>query len=183
LKRHPLKQLLINYKNNHSDEKSLIEASIQFLESTPQCFNRNNLNGHFTGSSWIVDETREWVLMTHHRKLDLWLQLGGHADGCSDLLKVALSEAREESGFNVFNVLSPDIFDLGIHRIPKYNNTPAHFHYDVRFILESPHGTENIIVSDESHDVAWVHKDNVINKNPEESMARMLKKMSVNFSL
>jgi len=120
--------------------------------------------------------------MTHHRQLNLWLQLGGHADSCSDLLGVALDEAREESGLTGFKVLSQSIFDLDIHPIPKYKDIPPHFHFDIRFIIENKRSGENIIVSDESHDVAWIHKNDVLNKNPEESMVRMLKKTSVNFT-
>jgi hypothetical protein len=182
LKRQQLKQLLIKYKRKHPDELSTVESAIEFLDSTPLCFNRKNLYGHFTGSAWVVDTTREWVLMTHHRQLNLWLQLGGHADGSSDLLCVALDEAQEESGLTGFKVLSQNIFDLDIHLIPKYNDIPSHFHFDIRFIIENTQSVKNIIVSDESHDVVWIHKNDVLNKNPEESMVRMLKKTSVNFS-
>ncbi|MBC8346512.1 MAG: NUDIX hydrolase [Candidatus Marinimicrobia bacterium] len=183
MKRQPLKQLLIKYKNKHPDQLSVVKTSIQFLDSTPLCFNRNNLYGHFTGSAWVIDETREWVLMTHHRQLNQWLQLGGHADGCSNLLTVALEEAKEESGLTDFRVLSQDIFDLDVHHIPQYKDVPSHLHFDIRFILECQHGTDNIVVSDESHDVAWIHKNDVLNKNSEESMVRMLKKTLVNFAL
>ena len=58
------------------------------------------------------------VLMTHHRKLNMWLQLGGHADGMEDLISVAIREAKEESGFNEFVLLSDRIFDLDIHQFP-----------------------------------------------------------------
>ena len=182
LKRQQLKQLLIKYKRKHTDELSTVESAIKFLDSTPLCFNRSNLYGHFTGSAWVLDTTRQWVLMTHHRQLNLWLQLGGHADSCSDLLGVALDEAREESGLTGFKVLSQNIFDLDIHPIPKYKDIPPHVHFDIRFIIENTRGGKNIIVSNESHDVAWIHKNDVLNKNPEESMVRMLKKTSVNFA-
>ncbi|MBN4080749.1 NUDIX hydrolase [Caldithrix abyssi] len=176
MERQQLKQLLTRYKKKFLNESSKIEQTIQFLDSTKLCFNRDNWYGHFTGSAWVVDQTRDWVIMTHHRQLNLWLQLGGHAEGRTNLLDVAMDEAREESGLSEFNVLSNEIFDLDIHRIPKFNGVPSHLHFDVRFILETQHGVEDIIVSDESHDVAWIHKNEVLNKNPEESMVRMLKK-------
>lgn len=176
MERQQLRQLLSRYKNKHPNETSKIEETIDFLESTNLCFDRNNWDGHFTGSAWIVDQTRNWVLMTHHRQLNLWLQLGGHAEGRANLLDVALDEAREESGLSKFKVLTSDIFDLDIHRIPKFNDVPSHLHFDVRFILETQHGVEDIVVSDESHDVGWIQKNDVLNKNPEESMVRMLKK-------
>ncbi|MEA1882645.1 MAG: NUDIX hydrolase [Candidatus Marinimicrobia bacterium] len=155
---------------------------IQFLNDHTGCFDRHNWFGHFTGSAWIVDQPREWVLMTHHRQLDMWLQLGGHSDGCSNLLEVARTEAIEESGFSQFKVLSEEIFDLDIHQIPAHNSDPPHLHFDVRFILEAQHGKEEIIVSDESQDVAWVHVQKIQNKNSEKSIARMLNKTLKYFS-
>ena len=183
MEREKLKKLLAFYKTQHPNESAKIEKMSRFLNYSKACFARNNWEGHFTGSAWVVDRSRNWVLMTHHRQLDMWLQLGGHAEGRSNLLQVAIDEAHEESGLSKLDVLSTDIFDLDIHKIPIFNDTPAHVHFDVRFIMEAKHGLENLIVSDESHNVAWVHKDDVLNKNPEESMVRMLRKTSEKFSV
>ena len=91
---------------------------LNFISNYDNCFARNNWYGHFTGSAWVVDTTRTWILMTNHIKLNMWLQLGGHAEGNSDLLSVAIKEAREESGLDNFKVVSNKIFDLDIHQIP-----------------------------------------------------------------
>ena len=176
MQKQPLKKLLFRYASRHPDEPRTVSDTIQFLDSTKQCFDRDNWSGHFTGSAWVVDQSRQWILMTHHFQLDLWLQLGGHAEGRTNLLNVALEEAKEESGLSHFKSLSDEIFDLDIHRIPQYNGTPSHLHYDIRFIFEAQHGDEEIIISDESHDVAWVHVNDVLQKNPESSMVRMLEK-------
>ena len=112
--------------------------------------------------------------MTHHKKLNKWLQLGGHADENENLLEVAYNEAVEESGFDDFSVVSGKIFDLDIHRIPQYKDIPAHYHYDVRYIFTSKMNPDIVIVSEESKDVAWVSKDDVLNKNNEQSIERML---------
>jgi hypothetical protein len=98
------------------------------------CFERSCVPGHFTGSAWLVDRTGQRVLLTHHRKLDRWLQLGGHADGDGDLAGVALREAEEESGLTDL-VVEPEIFDLDRHVIPARGNEPEHWHYDVRFVV------------------------------------------------
>ena len=132
--------------------------------------------GHFTGSGWIVSPDKRKVLMTHHKIINKWLQLGGHANGENDLLKVALREAIEESGFQRFKVLDNTIFDLDIHRIPKVGSEPSHLHYDVRFLLEADPEKEQIIVSDESYDVAWFSIENVLILNPEKSIHRMVEK-------
>ncbi len=79
-------------------EAAMVQATSEFVRSNPDALLRSNLGGHLTGSAWIVDRAHIWTLLTHHRKLDKWLQLGGHADGDPDLLAVALREAEEESG-------------------------------------------------------------------------------------
>ncbi|MBT3478078.1 MAG: NUDIX hydrolase [Candidatus Marinimicrobia bacterium] len=183
MERKKLKQLLEQYKKCYPEESVKTLKTEMFLNRSKTCFSRNNWEGHFTGSAWVVDQSREWVLMTHHRQLDMWLQLGGHAEGRSNLLDVALDEAQEESGLSKLNVLSTNIFDLDIHKIPAFKGAPTHLHFDVRFIMEAEHGLENIIVSDESHDVAWINKNDVLHKNPEQSMARMLQKTLENFSI
>jgi 8-oxo-dGTP pyrophosphatase MutT (NUDIX family) len=93
------------------------------------------------------------VLLTHHKKLDRWLQLGGHADGDTDLAAVALKEAEEESGLSDLSV-EPEIFDIDLHFIPEHKGVPGHWHYDARFVVVA-NGDERFAVSDESHALAW----------------------------
>lgn len=126
---------------------------LQFLDSAPQVFERSHAPGHFTGSAWLVSADGERVLLTHHRKLDRWLQLGGHADGDRDLARVALREAEEESGLREL-VVEPEIFDLDRHLIPARGSEPAHWHYDVRYVVRAT-GSEMFEVSEESLDLAW----------------------------
>lgn len=149
--------------------------TIRFVEEHEDCFLRSCVPGHLTGSAWIVDPTRTRTLLTHHHKLDKWLQLGGHADGDSDLLAVALREAREESGLTRLAVVSPTVFDVDRHLIPARKSEPAHYHYDIRFMIEAD-PAEPLVVSNESKDLAWVEVSRVTALNPEESMARMVRK-------
>ena len=80
-----LEKQLNQYLVLYPDEEKATLMMIDFLKTDSNCFERNNWSGHFTGSAWVMDKTREWFLMTHHRKLNLWLQLGGHADGNKNL--------------------------------------------------------------------------------------------------
>ena len=114
---------------------------------------RSHPVGHFTGSAWLVSADGERVLLTHHRKLDRWLQLGGHADGDRDLANVALREAEEESGL-IDLVVEPDIFDLDRHRIPARGDEPEHWHYDVRYVVRAT-GSEQFAISEESLALSW----------------------------
>ena len=158
-------------------ELATLEEIIGFVRANEDCLLRSCLEGHLTGSAWITDPTRRRVLLTHHRKLDKWLQLGGHADGEPDLFEVALKEAREESGLAGFTPVSEQLFDVDKHRIPERKGVPEHWHLDLRFhFLADP--AEPLVISGESKDLAWVDIDRLMGLNPEESMLRMVRKTS-----
>src|SRR5512134_1717771 len=86
------------YLERYPEDRVRADHVRQFVRANPDCFERSNPEGHVTGSAWIVSADRRSFLLTHHRKLGRWLQLGGHADGDPDPLRVALREAQEESG-------------------------------------------------------------------------------------
>jgi ADP-ribose pyrophosphatase YjhB (NUDIX family) len=112
------------------------------------------LGGHVTGSAFVLSPDAGAVLLTHHAKLDRWLQVGGHCDGIADARHVALSEAYEESGLARIRLMSEDVFDIDIHQIPARAAEPAHLHYDVRFLMQAEAG--DLVVSPESRALAWV---------------------------
>ena len=170
-----LEKLIENYIYDYPQEKASYNM-LDFLRNVPDAFSTNNKEGHFTGSGWVVSPDKRKILMTHHKTLSRWLQLGGHADGENDLLRVALREIKEESGLQLFRVVSKKIFDLDIHKIPKINAQPGHTHYDVRFLFEADPEKESIVISSESHDVAWVPIEKVITLNRERSIQRMIEK-------
>ena len=148
----------------------------RFVQAHPQCFERSLEIGHITGSAWIVDLDKTHVLLTHHRKLDRWLQLGGHADGDPDILNVAWREAREESGLENVKSVSQDIYDLDVHAIPASSKEPAHFHYDVRFLFIADRHTP-LVISSESKDLAWVPVVDIEKYSVDDSILRMVHKM------
>ena len=167
---------LIQYYIKSFPEENAATKMLDFYRNVPNCFQKDNQIGHFTGSAWVVSPDRKQILMTHHKKLNMWLQLGGHADGSEDLINVAMREAKEESGFENFILVSDKIFDLDIHEIPATSADTKHIHYDVRFLLEADPENNEIIISEESHDVRWIHLDEVLNRNSEDSMKRMVHK-------
>src|SRR5689334_8610797 len=91
-------ELLDAYEQAHPDEIEVIGVFRELASTDADAARRERTAGHLTGSAWLVSADGERVLLTHHRKLDRWLQLGGHADGDADLARVALREAEEESG-------------------------------------------------------------------------------------
>lgn len=148
-----LLELLDGYARSAAAAVATAALFREFALRHADCFERSCLPGHFTGSAWLVDGTGQCVLLTHHRKLNRWLQLGGHADGDADLARVALREAGEESGLTDLAV-EPAIFDLDRHIIPARAGDPQHWHYDVRFVVRAT-GSADFVVGDESHALAW----------------------------
>ncbi len=134
-------------------QSDTVDDFLRFLHSHPDVFERGHALGHFTGSAWLVSGDGKRTLLTHHRKLDRWLQLGGHADGDGDLARVALREAEEESGLSGLRVEGA-VFDLDRHHIPARGDEPAHWHYDVRYVVRAG-VDEHFVVSPESHALAW----------------------------
>ncbi len=156
-------------------EAEMTAATIAFVEAQADCLERTCVPGHLTGSAWVVSPDRTQTLLTHHLKLEKWLQLGGHADGDADLPAVARREALEESGLTGVRAVRAEIFDLDRHWIPPRKTDPGHYHYDLRFVFEADPRAP-LVISSESKDLAWLELGRVVALNPEESMARMVRK-------
>lgn len=166
---------LAGYRHRHPGEGAVVDLFEALLADPGPVYERRRLAGHFTGSAWLVDRTGERVLLTHHRKLGRWLQLGGHADGAPDLAAVALKEAMEESGL-VDLAVEPEIFDLDRHAIPARGEVPEHWHYDVRFVVRAT-GSEAFAISEESLDLAWKPVRGIAgDAAADESLRRMARK-------
>jgi 8-oxo-dGTP pyrophosphatase MutT (NUDIX family) len=177
--------MLARYRETFAGEDEVVDRICELVHTHANCFDRTCRPGHITAAAWIISTDRSRVLLTHHRKLDRWLQLGGHTDGQWHVEDAALREAREESGFQRFEfvpihgVVMP--FDLDVHEIPaRYDSAgnlieDAHEHHDIRFLLIA-HAGSQIQVSDESHDVRWFTPEEVRQITDEESVLRMLYK-------
>ena len=141
------------YRDQWQGEAATATQFETFLHTHANAFERSNASGHFTGSCWLASADGARVLLMHHRKLDRWLQPGGHADGDADLARVALREAQEETGVAGLRI-EGGIFDIDRHRIPARADEPEHWHYDVRYVVRA--GTdERFTVNQESRALAW----------------------------
>lgn len=158
------------YLRANPDELELVDRFYSFINENVDCFDRNNLEGHVTGSAWLVSPDGRQALLTHHKKLGRWLQLGGHSDGEPDTLSVSQREAEEESGLKV-QPLGESIFDIDIHEIPARGGELAHLHFDVRFLFRAR--DLKFVVSSESHDLRWVDLLNIEQFSNEWSVIRM----------
>jgi 8-oxo-dGTP pyrophosphatase MutT (NUDIX family) len=147
---------LRSYQPLDEREREMRDRFVAFLEAHgAAAFDRALPAGHVTASAWIVDPERTHAVLLHHRKLDRWLQLGGHVDGDPDVRRAALREAREESGLRTLRLVTDHIYDVDVHRIPARGTEPAHDHYDLRFALEAD-PREPLRGNAESHDVRWI---------------------------
>lgn len=157
----------------HSDEERSLWARLtDFVSTQPRAFTRDaSIGGHVTGSALVLSPDGGSALLTHHRKLGLWLQLGGHCDGIEDARFVALKEAYEESGLPHLTPVSDAVFDIDILPVPAFGNDPFHWHYDVRFLLQADR--LNVTVSDESHALDWVPLTEFETRTTEPTMLRM----------
>jgi 8-oxo-dGTP pyrophosphatase MutT (NUDIX family) len=172
-----LLELLQSYHGADADEETMRHRMLSFVEQHEDCFKRELSIGHITGSAWIINPSRTKALMLHHRKLDRWLQPGGHSDGDPNTLHVALREASEESGIEPTHIkpVSENIFDIDIHTIPASKKEAQHEHFDVRFLLEID-DTLPLISNEESNELAWLSFEEVHRFNNDRSIERMLEK-------
>lgn len=180
-----VRELLRRYLAQHPEDGARIAPVLALVAAESRCFERDALPGHLTASAWIFSHDLRRSLLTHHRKLGRWLQLGGHADGEVHLHEVALREAREESGLEHFEIvrtrgaLSP--LDVDVHWIPPRparpgaREEPGHWHHDVRFLLIAG-GEREVVASEESVELRWFTDEDVQQATSEESVLRLLRR-------
>ncbi len=173
--RWPLLNLLDDYLTFFPDEAEVVKRYQYFVSENSDCFERGLQVGHVTGSALVLDSSCRRVLLTHHRKLNKWLQPGGHADGDADIKRVGMREALEETGLPLIKTIMDGLLDVDIHVIPARKDEPEHLHYDCRLLLSSG-GPDTFTISDESNDLAWVPMDRISDYTSEASIMRMIEK-------
>ena len=166
---------------NVKKENKTLEKMKKFFAEQKNPFERSCQAGHFTGSCWLINPAGDKAALCFHKKLKLWLQLGGHCDGCPDLSEVSMKEAQEESGIKnleFWPFLKKEkkalAFDFDIHTIPENKKDLEHLHLDVRFVIQAKES--DLVLSDESLDLKWFAFNEIKNITQEESVTRQLDK-------
>lgn len=174
-----LRDALLRHVPTDGREERDREAILRLVETEPECFSRHTFApGHVTGSAFVVCPTTGKVLLHHHRRLNAWLQLGGHDDGERDPRATALREAAEESGLKDLTLRSDEILDLDIHSIPAGKGEPPHKHHDVRYALVTEHPEEIQRDAGESMDLAWFTLEEAAEKMNEPGARRALARLA-----
>lgn len=147
------------------------ELLLNWIESGADILTRGNDIAHLTASAWVVSPDRKHVLMAYHNLYNSWAWLGGHADGDSDLLRVALREAREESGIESVHPVSENILSIetlcvnGHEKRGSY--VPSHLHLNVTYLLEADPTQPLRVKRDENSAVAWIAVEDIPQKSTE----------------
>lgn len=155
------------------------DAIVALVAGEPACFARTTYApGHVTGSAFVVCPATRRVLLHHHRRLDRWLQMGGHDDGESDPARTALREAREESGLGDLRFLVAGILDVEVHPIPPARGEPAHLHHDVRYALAT--ASPEAILRDDAESLAleWLPLEEAAERMGESGARRALARLA-----
>lgn len=183
MEKHPLLDLLQDYKTSFSEEIEFQKQIIEFLEQNDDFALRSNLTGQITGSAWIVNKEHTKVLLIHHKKIGKWLQIGGHIEDTDQTIEeTILREVKEESGLKGLKLLSSSIYDIDIHTISQKKEIAEHLHFDIRLIVEADENETLTPQDDEILDIKWCSINEVQNLaestiSINQSMKRMVDKM------
>ena len=177
-----LRKQIENYKPFNEQEENDKELILKYMDIFDDVLTRENKMCHFTASNWIVNKRRTKVIMVYHNIYDSWAWTGGHADGDSDLLHVALKEANEETGLENLKVLSDEIYGLEIltvdAHIKRGKFVPSHLHSDCSFLLEADEEEPLRIKPDENSKIAWIDINKAIEVTNEKKMVPIYKKLN-----
>lgn len=150
-------------------------AMIDLLARASEPFERSHfVPGHFTASCYIVDDAGR-LLLHHHKRLNRWLQMGGHVEGDETPELAALREGREESG--LADLEAVQLLDLDVHAIPAGKGEPDHDHFDVRYLARTARPEAVTIDRAESNDLAWVELGRAAELMPGPESLRVIRKL------
>ena len=153
-----IREQIENYCPDCEQEQNDKELILKFIDSNPDAFLRDNRIAHMTASAWVVNRERTKALMVYHKIYDSWSWTGGHADGETDLLSVAIREVKEETGVTAAP-LSEDIYSLEVLTVDGHEKrgeyVSSHLHLNVTYLLEADECEELKICEDENKGVSW----------------------------
>ena len=183
MNRQELIKAISAYVPYNAQEAADKENILAFLTENEDAFLRSNEIAHMTASAWVVNREKTKVLMVYHKIYDSWSWTGGHADGETDLLAVALREVREETGMKTVFPLSDDIFSLEALTVDGHEKhgqyVPSHLHLNITYLLEADEKETLTVCKDENKAVAWFSLEDALRASTEPwFVARIYRKLN-----
>lgn len=136
------------------------EATLKYINIFDDILKRDNGIIHMTSSGFVINKSRDKVLMVHHNIFNSWSLTGGHADGDVDLLAVAMSEITEETGVKDIYLINDKIMALDIlpvfGHMRKGKYITAHLHLSVVYLFQADENDPLIVKADENSAVKWI---------------------------
>lgn len=173
------------FNEQEEKDKALI---LGWIRNNENAFSRENTVAHITASAWVVNKDRSKVLMVYHNIYNSWSWLGGHADGETDLLSVAIREVKEEAGISNVRPVSEEIFSLESltvdGHVKKENYVSSHLHLNITYLLEADSEEQVSVKADENSGVMWFSLEDALEKSTEPWFveyiySKLIKKMGV----
>ena len=177
-----LKQLLAQYQPDCEQEAEDLRMMLYYADHFDNILLRDNEAAHFTASSWIVNRAHTHVLMVYHNIYNSWSWTGGHADGCENLLDVALKEAREETSLQILRPMLDDVYSVEMLTVPAHRKrgkyVVPHLHLNVTYLLEADDRQQICAKPDENSSVAWFLIDEAVEASTEPEMKIIYRKLN-----
>lgn len=180
-----LRDKIERYQPFDADEEKIKSRILSLMNNYPDVLTRDNDKCHFASSGLVLNKERSKILVVHHNIYKSWLTPGGHADGDSDLLRVALKEVQEETGQEA-TILDPNIFQLSISPIEGHMKrgkfVKSHEHLDAFYLLQADDSIPLVFRPDESQGARWATIDEFLDEDNTVSFMhpvhkRMVKKL------
>lgn len=177
-----------NYPSFNEQEEKDKALILGWIRNNENAFSRENTVAHITASAWVVNKDRSKVLMVYHNIYNSWSWLGGHADGETDLLSVAIREVKEEAGISNVRPVSEEIFSLESltvdGHVKKGNYVSSHLHLNITYLLEADSEEQVSVKADENSGVMWFSLEDALEKSTEPWFveyiySKLIKKMGV----
>ena len=171
LRKENLIRQIENYHPFNEQEEMDKDLILEWIRKNENAFSRENNVAHITASAWVVNKDRSKVLMIYHNIYNSWSWLGGHADGETDLLSVAIREVKEEAGISNVRPVSEEIFSLESltvdGHVKKGNYVSSHLHLNITYLLEADSEEQVSVKADENSGVAWFSPEEALEKSTE----------------
>ena len=171
LRKENLIRQIENYHPFNEQEEMDKDLILEWIRKNENAFSRENNVAHITASAWVVNKDRSKVLMIYHNIYNSWSWLGGHADGETDLLSVAIREVKEEAGISYVRPVSEEIFSLESltvdGHVKKGKYVSSHLHLNITYLLEADSEEQVSVKADENSGVAWFSPEEALEKSTE----------------